>query len=132
MAHNTKATDDPPILPMNKKKVNPEVVVLDVYRKKPPAEFWESFPKAALTTEASTRVNVDKMQNMVDQNKGKKLPFQLRTKNYPLCQPALTRTLAPHTSMGRPSLTRWPLGSRMGSQQAPSIHLLYSVLEPTA
>jgi hypothetical protein len=61
-----------------KKKANPEVVVLDDYPKKPPTEFWDSFPKADMPTEVSTRVNVDKMESMVDKNKGKMLPFQLQ------------------------------------------------------
>ncbi len=53
------------------------MVVLDDYRKKPPTEFWNSFPKADMPTEVSTRVNVDKMESMVNKNKSKMLPFQL-------------------------------------------------------
>jgi hypothetical protein len=60
-----------------KKKANPEVVVFDDYRKKPPTEFWDSFPKADMPTEVSTRVNMDKMESMVKKNKSKMLPFQL-------------------------------------------------------
>ena len=77
MAYDMKKTDDLPLPPLVKKKANPEIVVLQDYRCKPPAEFWDSFPKADMPTEVSTRVNVDKMENMVDKAKGKMLPFQL-------------------------------------------------------
>jgi hypothetical protein len=60
-----------------KKKANPEIVVLEDYRSKPPAVFWDSFPKADMPTKVSTRVDVDKMESMVDKVKSKMLPFQL-------------------------------------------------------
>ena len=77
MQYDLKKTDDPPLPPLVKKKANPEIVVLKDYRSKPPAVFWDSFPKADMPTEVSTRVDVDKMENMVDKVKSKMLPFQL-------------------------------------------------------
>ncbi len=111
-----KKTDDLPLPPLVKKKANPEVVVLKDYRCKLSDEFWDSFPKADMPTKVSTRVNVDKMENMVDKVKGKMLPFQLErarkaisylrkgthhTKNYHLSRPALTKTLPQRTCTGK-------------------------------
>ena len=52
-------------------KKNPEIKTLENYREDPGEEFWSTFPKTRLPTQAQTKINVDKLEEYITKIEGK-------------------------------------------------------------
>ena len=57
---------------------NTEMPVLDNYEGSAEDDFWEKFPKRELPKEATTRVNVEKFRNHVDDVRSKMSRTEIR------------------------------------------------------